>query len=141
MAIIQKIPKPGDFDSRKVAHTNTPDLLSNFVGAESFVWLNSHIFALYKTSSLDSVDSIECSNFLGRIHLPFIQRDSVTHMHGLAVSVKERRTSACVYYLESSDHFYLCFRLSSLFVFFFLGCSLSFLCENLAQPLSRCRRL
>ena len=45
-----------------------------------------HILALYKTNLDDSIDS---GNFSVRVYLPLIQKDSVTHVHGLAVNVKE----------------------------------------------------
>ena len=44
------------------------------------------ILALYKTNLDDWIDS---GNFLVRGYLPLIQKDSVTHVHGLAVNVKE----------------------------------------------------
>ena len=50
-------------------------------GCESFLESNSHdIFALCKIDLDDSTDS---GNFPMRGYLSLIQRDSVTHMHGL----------------------------------------------------------
>ena len=42
--------------------------------------------ALYETNLDDSIGS---GNFSVRGHLPLIQKDSVTNMHGLAVYMKE----------------------------------------------------
>ena len=54
---------------------------------ESFLELNSpDILALCKTNLDDSIDS---GNFSVRGYLPLIRKDSSTHMHGLAVYVKE----------------------------------------------------
>ena len=56
-------------------------------------------------------------------YLPFIRRDSSTHMHGLAVFVKEGLPSARDLSLENSADSYLCFRLAllhSVSYFFFL---------------------
>ena len=44
------------------------------------------ILALYKTNLDDSIDS---GNFSVRGYLPLIRKDSVTHVHGLAVHAKE----------------------------------------------------
>ena len=56
-------------------------------------------------------------------YLPLIQKDSITHMHGLAVYVKQRPPFALDLYLEISTDSYICFRLAllhSLSCFFFL---------------------
>ena len=56
---------------------------SNFVDSESFLESNSHdILTLCETNLDDSIDS---GNFSVRGYLLLIQKDSVTHMHGLAV--------------------------------------------------------
>ena len=60
---------------------------------------------------------------LDSINLPLIQKDSITHMHGLAVYVKERLPLAQELYLENSADSCLCFRLALLHTvsyFFFL---------------------
>ena len=55
--------------------------------SESFLESNSSdILALCETNLGDSVDF---GNFSMRGYLPLIRKDSVTHMHGLAVYVKE----------------------------------------------------
>ena len=71
----------------------------------------------------DSVDSV-------RHYLPLIRKDSITHMYGLAVSVKEGLPFARDLSLENSVDSYLSFRLAllrSLPYFFFLSRSPSLL--------------
>ena len=58
-----------------------------------------------------------------RGYLPLIRKDSGTHMHGLAVYVKEGLPFTQDLSLENSADFYLCFRLvllHSVYYFFFL---------------------
>ena len=63
------------------------DLHSNFVDRESFIESNSpDILALCETNLDDSIDS---GSFSVRGYVPLIQKDSSTHIHGLAVYVKE----------------------------------------------------
>ena len=82
--------KPDNSESQnslKLNFTNICGLHSSFVGCESF--LESHfpdILALCETNLEDSIDS---GNFSVMGYLPLIQEDSITHMHGLAVYVKE----------------------------------------------------
>ena len=64
------------------------------------------ILALYETNLDDSIDS---SNFSVRGYLPLIRKDSITHMHGLAVYVKEGLPFAREWSLENSANPYLCF--------------------------------
>ena len=53
----------------------------------SFLESNStDIFAIFETNLNDSIDS---GNFCVRGYLPLFQKDSATHVHGLAVYVKE----------------------------------------------------
>ena len=54
-------------------------------------------------------DSVDSGNFSVRGYLPLIQKDSVTHMHGLAVYVKEGLPFAQDLSLENSVDSYLCF--------------------------------
>ena len=86
MAILSKACKPDNFELRsslKLSFTNIPDLCSNFVDYKSFLESNSpDILALCETNLDDSIDS---GNFSVRDYLPLIQKDSSTHMHGLAV--------------------------------------------------------
>ena len=73
-------------NSLKLSFTNIWGLGSNFVDCISFFKLNSpDIFDICE-ANLD--DSIESGNFSVRGYLPVIQKDSSTHMHGLAVYVK-----------------------------------------------------
>ena len=81
MTMLSKACKPDNFESEnslKLSFTNTRGLRSSFVDCKSFLELNSpDILALY--------DSIDSGNFSVRGYLPLIQKDSNTHMHGLAV--------------------------------------------------------
>ena len=107
--------------SLKLSFTNIRGLLLNFVGCESFLESNSpDILALCETN-LD--DSIYSGSSTVRIYLPLIPKDSSTHMHGLAVYVKEGLPYAGNLFLETSGDSYLCFRLAllhTLSYFFFL---------------------
>ena len=123
MVILSKACKPHNFESHnslKLSFTNIRGLRSNFVDCESFLESNSpDIHALCETNLDDSIDS---GNFSVRGYLPLIQKDSSTHMHGLAVYVKGL-PFACDLSLENSANSYLCFRLAllhSVSYFFFL---------------------
>ena len=98
----------------------------NFVDCESFLESNStDIHALCETN-LDGL--IDFSNFSGRGYLPLIEKDSTTHMHGLAVYVKEWLPFAWDLSLETSADTCLCFQLALLHsrsYFFFLYRSVS----------------
>ena len=84
----------------------------NFVNCESFLESNSpDILALCETNLDDSIDS---SNFSVTGYLPFIRKDSFTHMRGLAVYVKEGLPFARDLSLKNSADSYLCFRLALL---------------------------
>ena len=124
MAVLSKRCKPDTSElhnSLKRSLTNIRGLCLNFVDCESFLESNSpDILALCKTNLDDSIDS---GNFSLRGYLPLIQKDSSTHMHGLAVYVKEGLPFARDVSLENSADSYLCFRLSllhSVSYFFFL---------------------
>ena len=54
-------------------------------------------------------DSLDSGNFSVRGYLPLIQKDSITHMHVLAVYVKEQLPFAWDLSLENSADSYLCF--------------------------------
>ena len=58
--------------------------------------------------------SIDSGNFFVRGYLPLIQKDSSTHIHGLAVYVKEGLPFARDLSLGNSADCYLCFRLALL---------------------------
>ena len=124
MAILSKACKPDNFESHntlKLSFMNIPGLCLNFVDCESFLESNSpDILALCETNLDDSIDS---GNFSVRGYLPLIRKDSSTHMHGLAVYVKEGLPFAWDLFLENSADSYLCFRfalLHSVSYFFFL---------------------
>ena len=128
MVILSKACKPDNFESHnslKLSFTNIPHLHSSFVDCESFLESNSpDILALCGTNLDGSIDS---SNFSVRDYLLLIRKDSSTHMHGLAVYVKEGLPFARDLSLENSADSYLCFRLAlfhSVSYFFFLYRSL-----------------
>ena len=79
-------------------------------------------FLLYvRQTCLD--DSIDSGNFSVRGYIPLIRKDSITHIHGLAVYVKEGLPFARDVSLENSADSYLCFQLALLHLvssFFFL---------------------
>ena len=94
-------------NSLKLSFTNIRGLCSNFVDCESFLESNSpDILALCETNLDDSIDS---GNFSVRGYLPLIRKDSSTHMHGLAVYVKEGLPFARDLSPENSADSYLCF--------------------------------
>ena len=108
MAILSKACKADNFElhnSLKLSFTNIQRLRSNFVDCESFLESNSpDILALCETN-LD--DSIDCGNFSVRGYLPLTRKDSVTHMHGLAVYVKKGIPFAWDLSLENSVDSYV----------------------------------
>ena len=90
MAILSKACKTDNFELRKspkFSFTNIQGLRSGSVDCESCESNFPDILALCETNLDDSIDSV---NFSVRGYLPSIQKDSSTHMHGLAVYVKER---------------------------------------------------
>ena len=113
--MLSKACKLDNFESHnslKLSFTNIRGLHSNFVDCESFLESNSpDILALCETNLDDSIDS---GNFSGRGYLPLIRKDSSTHMHGLAVYLKEGLPFARDLCLENSVDSYLCFRLALL---------------------------
>ena len=124
MAILSKACKPDNFElynSLKLSLTNIRGLHSNFVDCEFFLESNSpDILALCETNLDESIDS---GNFSVRDYFPLIQKDSSTHINGLAVYVKEGLPFARDLSLENSADSYLCFQLAllhSVSYFFFL---------------------
>ena len=104
--------KPDNFESHNSLKLSFRGLRSNFVDCESFLGSNSpDILALCETNLDDSIDS---GNFSVRGYLPLIGKDSSTHMHGLAVYLKEGLPFAQDLSLENSADSYLCFRLALL---------------------------
>ena len=92
MAILSEGCKPGKFELHNSLKLNLKNIWggrSNFVHCKTFLESNSpEILALCETN-LD--DSIYTGNFSVRGYLRLIQKDSTTHMHGLAAYV----TSFC----------------------------------------------
>ena len=124
MVILSKACKHDNFESHnslKLSFTNIQDPCSNIADCKSFLESNSpDILALCETNLDDSIDS---SNFSVRGYLPLIRKDSATHMHGLAVYVKEGLPFPRDISLENSADSYLCVRLAALHsvsYFFFL---------------------
>ena len=124
MAILSKVCKPDNFESHNYVNLSFMNIwghYSNFVDCESFFELNSPaILALCETNLHDSIDS---GNFSVRGYLPLIRKDSSTHVHGLAVYLKDGLSFAWDLSLENSAYSYLCFRLAllhSVSYFFFL---------------------
>ena len=90
MAILSKGCRSGNFESRnslKRSFTNIRVLHLNFVECETFLESNSPDVLVLCGTNLD--DSIDSGNFFVRGYLPLIGKDSITHMHGLAVCVIE----------------------------------------------------
>ena len=110
MAILSKGCKPDNFEphnSLKLSFTNIRGLRSNFVDCESFLESNSpDILALCETNLNDSIDS---GSFSLSGYLILIRKDSVTHMHGRAVYMKEGLPFGLDVSLESSADSYLHF--------------------------------
>ena len=110
MAILSKACKPDNFESHnslKLSFTNIRGLRLNFIDCEPYLGSNSpDILALFETILDDSVNS---DDFSVRGYLPLIRKDSSTHMHGLAVYVKEGLAFAWGLSLENSTDSYLCF--------------------------------
>ena len=110
MALLSKACRPDNFESHnslKVCFTNVRGLRSDFVDCKSFLESNSaNILALCVTNLDDSIDS---GNFSTRGYLPLIRKDSGTHIHGLAVYVKEGLPFAWDLSLKNSADSYLCF--------------------------------
>ena len=83
------------------------------------------IFPWIKLSwhSCSMLDKLGWRDISVRVCFPLIQKDSITHMHGLAVYVKEGLPFARDLFIEASTDRYLCFRpalLHSVSHFFFL---------------------
>ena len=90
MAILSKGRKPDNFESQnslKLSLTNIRGLRSNFDECESFLESNSPDILGLCEANLD--DSTESGNFFVTSYLSLIRKDSITHMHGLAVYVKK----------------------------------------------------
>ena len=110
MTILSKACKPDSFElhnSLNLSFANICGPHSNFVDCESFLESNSpEVLALCKINLDDSIDS---GNFSVRGYFPLIQKDSSTHIHGLAAYVKEGIPLARDLSLENSADSSLCF--------------------------------
>ena len=108
MTILSKACKLDKFESHnslKLSFINIRGLRSNFVDCESFRESNfPDILALSETNLDDSIDT---GNFSVRGYILLIWKDSSTHMHGLAVYVKEGLPFARDLSLENSADSYV----------------------------------
>ena len=104
-------------NSLKLGFTNICGLRSNFLDCESFLETNSPDILAICEANLD--DYIDSGNFFVRGYLPLIRTDSSTHMHGLAVYVKEGLPFGQYLSLENSaDSFDWLYSLSYFFCFY-----------------------
>ena len=90
MVIISKGCKPDNFESQnslKLSFMNIWGLHLNFVDCESFLESNSPDIPALCATNLD--DTFDSGDFSVRGYLPLIWKDSITHMHILAIYVKE----------------------------------------------------
>ena len=124
MIILSKGCKPDNFElhnSLKLSFTSIHSLGSKFVECESFLESNCpDIPALCEANMDNSTDS---ANFSLSGYLSLIWKNSVIHINGLAVFVKERLSFAWDLSPESSVDSILCFQLAllhSVSYFFFL---------------------
>ena len=110
MAILSKGCRPDNFEphnSLKHSFTNLQRLRSSFVECESFLESSPPDILALCEANLDG-----SGNFSVKGYLPLIQKDSITHMHGLALYVKERFPFTRD--LSQKDSDYLRFRLALL---------------------------
>ena len=118
--------------SLKLSFTNIQGLGSHFVCCQSFFESTSpDIFPLGETGLEESINS---TNFSLTGYPPFIRKNSVTHMHGLAVCMSKKLPLANNLSFENSKDSHLRFRLALLHLvsyFFFLYQSHHLLCEQL----------
>ena len=107
MAILSEACKPDNFESHNSPSVmNIGGLCLSFVDCESFLKSNfPDILALCETNLDDSIGS---DNFSVRGYFPLILKDSSTHMHGIAVYVKEGPPFAWDLSLENSADSDLC---------------------------------
>ena len=74
-------------NSLMLSFTDNGGFHSNFVYCESFLKSNSPDILVPCKTNLD--DSIDSDNFSVRGYLPLIQKDTSTHIHGLAVMCRK----------------------------------------------------
>ena len=144
--VISKACKPDNFESHsslKLSFINIWSFCFNFVDCESFLESTSpDILALFETNLDYSIDS---GNFFVISYVPLSQKDSSTHMHGLAVYVKEELAFAQGFSLENSADSYLCFRVALIHLVSYFFYLLQFCdsissnrCDSLNQPICKC---
>ena len=124
MAILLKECKLDNFEPQNSLKLNW-QILEAFVQ----ILLKSNSLEILALCDTNFDDSIASGNFSVRCYLPLIEKDSTTHMHGLAVYVKEGLPFALDLSLENSAYSYFCFwlhLLHSVSYFFSLYWSLSF---------------
>ena len=119
-----------------LSFTNVRGLCSNFVECEYFLESNSPDILPLCETNLD--DPINSGNFSVMVYFPLIRKDSITHMHVLAVYVKEGLPFARDLPLENSADSYFCFRLALLHSvsYFFFRYQLPLLCTLFDSILS-----
>ena len=108
MATLSKGCKPNHFElhnSLKLDFTNIWGFCLNFVDCESFLKSNSPDILAVCETNLD--DSTDFDNFSVRGDLSLICKDSTTHIHSLAVYVKEGLPFTQDLSLENSANSYL----------------------------------
>ena len=114
IAILSKRCKLDNFkplSSLKSSFMNIQGLHSNYIECNSFLESSTpNIFILCETNSDDSIDS---GNISVRGYLPLIEKDYITHMHGLVVNINEGLPFARDLSLVNSDS-YLHFQLALL---------------------------
>ena len=114
MTMFSKPCKPDHFEwqnSLKHSFTNIRGLRSNFVDCESFLEANSPDSLARCETNLDV--STDSGNLSMSGYLPLIQKISNTHMHDLAVYVKEEHSLARDLSLENSADSYLYWHIST----------------------------
>ena len=119
-----------------LSFTNVRGFCSNFLECEYFLESNSPDILPLCETNLD--DSINSGNFSMMVYFPLIRKDSVSHMHVLAVYVKEGLPFARDLPLENSADSYFCFRLVLLHSvsYFFFRYQLPLLCRLFDSILS-----
>ena len=112
MTILPKGCKPDSFESYnslKLSLTNICGLRLNFVECESFL----------ESNSLDIL-ALRFGNFSVASYFPLVRKDSITHMHCLAIYVMEGLSFTQDISLENSMDYYVfyCFYFTMSYFFF-----------------------
>ena len=113
MAMLLKVVKPNNvasWNSLKLSFANSRGLHSNSFSCEFFLESSSfNILALSKTNLKEPINS---NNISVRSYLSLFRKDSVIHMHDMAVYTNEGRLFVLGLSLEYSDDSYSCIRLT-----------------------------